>query len=67
MAEEQKNASGRLTLIELLRLPRAQRAKVLAAAAARAEKEYRSNPDLVDYGAFGEDDLRVEDETETRC
>ena len=28
--------------------------------AAQAEKEYRTNPDLTDFNAFGEDDLHVE-------
>lgn len=53
--------------IELLRLPRAQRAGILAGAAARAEKEYRNRPDLTDFNAFGEDDLYAEGESsETR-
>lgn len=53
---------------ELLRLPRAQRAQILADAAARAEKEYRKNSNLTDFNAFGKDDLYVESEedTETR-
>lgn len=45
---------------ELLRLPREQRLQVLAEAAAQAEKEYRANPDLTDFDAFGENDLHVE-------
>ena len=45
---------------ELLRLPRGQRNQILADAAAQAEKEYRTNPDLTDFNAFGEDDLHVE-------
>ncbi|MCX7426424.1 MAG: XRE family transcriptional regulator [Planctomycetia bacterium] len=45
---------------ELLRLPRGQRTQILADAAAQAEKEYRTNPDLTDFNAFGEDDLHVE-------
>ena len=66
MTEPKTSTHGGLTPTELLKLPRAERAKVLATAAASAEKEYRSNPDLTDFNAFGEDDLHVEDETETR-
>jgi hypothetical protein len=35
----------------------AERDAILAAAAARAESEYRTNPHLTDFEAFGEDDL----------
>ena len=45
---------------ELLKLPRSQRTKILADAAAKAEREYRTNPNLTDFNAFGEDDLYVE-------
>ena len=45
---------------ELLRLPREERARILAAAAAQAEKEYRTNADLTDFEAFEEGDLYVE-------
>jgi len=65
MTEPERSTHGGLTPTELLKLPRAERAKMLAAAAASAEKEYRSNADLTDFNAFGEDDLHVEDETET--
>jgi Zn-dependent peptidase ImmA (M78 family)/transcriptional regulator with XRE-family HTH domain len=43
----------------LLRLPRGERLQRLAAAAAQAEKEYRGNPGLTDFNAFGENDLHV--------
>ena len=46
--------------IALLRLPRGERLQRLADAAAQAEKEYRSNPGLTDFNAFGENDLHAE-------
>jgi hypothetical protein len=49
-----------LSPTKLSRLPREQRLQALAEAAAQAEKEYRTNPELTDYDAFGEDDLHVE-------
>ena len=52
---------------ELLRLPREERARILADSAARAEKEYRTNANLTDFEAFEEGDLYVEStETEAR-
>ncbi len=45
---------------KLLRLPREQRVQVLAEAASKAEKEYRTNKELTEYNAFGENDLHVE-------
>ena len=42
---------------ELRKLPLAERDAVLAAAAALAESEYRTNAALTDFEAFGEDDL----------
>ncbi len=62
MAAVEKVTSDTLSPTELLRLPRSQRARVLADAAARAEREYRNNPELTDFNAFGEDDLYAEGE-----
>ncbi len=45
------------TARELLQLPREERNRILAAAARDAEEEYRTNPDLTDFEALGEDDL----------
>ncbi|MHB8974937.1 MAG: helix-turn-helix domain-containing protein [Pirellulaceae bacterium] len=45
--------------IALLRLPRGERLQRLADAAAQAEKEYRGNPGLTDFNAFGENDLHA--------
>jgi hypothetical protein len=42
---------------ELRRLPAAERDDILAKAAALAESDYRSKPQLTDFEAFGEDDL----------
>jgi Zn-dependent peptidase ImmA (M78 family) len=53
--------------INLLRLSRAQRAQILMDAAALAEKEYRKNANLTTFDAFGEDDLYVENETDTEA
>ena len=47
----------RLTAIELLQLPREERDRILAAAAEDAADEYRMNPELTEFEAFGEDDL----------
>jgi len=55
-----EKVAGSVSPTELLKLPRGQRTEILADAAAQAEKEYRTNPDLTDFNAFGEDDLHVE-------
>jgi hypothetical protein len=45
------------TASELRKLSRQERDAILADAAARAESQYRTNPQLTDFEAFGEDDL----------
>jgi Zn-dependent peptidase ImmA (M78 family)/transcriptional regulator with XRE-family HTH domain len=60
IAAVRKVGESDLSPTELLRLPRAERIQILADAALQAEKEYRANPDLTDFNAFGEDDLHVE-------
>lgn len=45
------------TAVELMKLPREERNRILAEAAAAAEEEYRTNPELTEFEAFGEDDL----------
>ncbi len=45
------------TAAELRKLPAAERDAILEAAAAMAEEIYRTNPELTDFEAFGEDDL----------
>ena len=42
---------------ELLRLPLEERDRILAAQAALAEEEYRTNCELTDFEAFSENDL----------
>ncbi len=57
----------RWTAAELRKLPAAQRDAILAEAAALAESEYRTNPELTVFEAFGKDDLYGESSnTETR-
>jgi hypothetical protein len=51
-------ASGKYwTAAELRRLPPGQRDAILETAAAQAEAEYRNNPDLTVFEAYGKDDL----------
>jgi hypothetical protein len=58
---------NRWTAKELRRLPAQQRDAILEAAAAPAEKEYRNNPQLTAFEAFGKNDLYGESSnTETR-
>ena len=45
------------TAEELLKLPLEERDRILAAQAALAEEEYRTNRNLTDFEAFGEGDL----------
>jgi hypothetical protein len=55
------------TATELLAMPPAQRDAILEAAAAMAESDYRNDPELTDFEAFGPDDLYVDDDdTPTR-
>jgi len=48
------------TAAELRKLPVQQRDVILAAQAALLEEEYRSNPELISFEAFGKDDLSVD-------
>jgi hypothetical protein len=57
----------RWTARELRALPAAERDALLEAAAERAERDYREDPSLTDFKAFGKDDLHVDSSnTETR-
>lgn len=47
----------RYTALELMKLPLAERHRILEEAAEEAAEEYRTNPDLTEFDAFGEDDL----------
>jgi len=46
--------------LEMLKLPKKERDKLLFAAAKKAEKEYIGNSALISFDAFGEDDLHDE-------
>jgi hypothetical protein len=46
-----------LTAEQLRRVPPAQRDAILAAAAANAEADYRNDPALTEFEAFGKEDL----------
>jgi hypothetical protein len=55
------------TAAELLAMPPSQRDAILEAAAAMAESDYRNDPELTDFEAFGPDHLYVDDDgTPTR-
>jgi hypothetical protein len=59
--------SKRWTAAELRKLPPAERDAILEEAAVQAEAEYRTNPELTAFEAFGKDDLHVDSaSTETR-
>jgi hypothetical protein len=68
MNTEINPATGRRwTGAELRELPADQRAALLEAAAVLAEGEYRTNPELTAFEAYGKDDLYGESaNTETR-
>lgn len=51
-----------LTPGELRKMPREQRQAILAEAAAKAEHDYRSDPELTGFDAFSEEEL---DDTES--
>ena len=58
MTAESKTADKRWTAAELRKLPPAQRDAILEAAAALAEIEYRTNPELTAFEAFGKEDAQ---------
>ena len=47
----------RWTAAELRKVPSAERDAILEAAAARAGEDYRNDPELTAFEAFGTDDL----------
>ena len=57
MSDEKKPTGKTWTAAELLKLPAAERDAIMQAAAALAEDEYRNNPELTAFDAFGKDDL----------
>ena len=61
MPTSDSNVPGRTwTAAELRRLPPEERDAILAAAAALAEQEYRTDKGLTAFEAFGEKDLYVD-------
>ena len=61
MSQPAASGGGKVwTAAELRRLPPAERDAILAAAAAAAERDYRTDPELTAFDAFGEDDLHGE-------
>jgi hypothetical protein len=52
----QEKTDRSLSPSELVKLPAEKRDEILEAAAALAEEEYRTNRELTDFEAFGEDD-----------
>jgi hypothetical protein len=58
MSSERSHLLGKKwTVAELRKLPAEERDAILEAAAAVAEEVYRNHPELMDFEAFGEDDL----------
>jgi len=65
--ENSAPTNRRWTATELRKLPPKERDAILEAAAALAEEEYRNNPELTAFEAFGKDDLHGDSSsTETR-
>jgi hypothetical protein len=50
------------TAAELLAMPSAERDAILEAAAIMAESDYRNDPELTAFEAFGPDELYVDDD-----
>jgi hypothetical protein len=68
MSARNSGTSGKQrTAAELRKLPAKQRDAIPDAAAVAAEAEYRNNPELTSFEAFGEEDLHGDSaSTETR-
>jgi hypothetical protein len=64
LAREGDDAVTRVSPSELRKMPREQQQAILAAAAKRAEEDYRSDRELTDFDAFGQEE-RKEDESTT--
>lgn len=46
-----------MSAVEIMRLPKGQRERILAEAAKLAEKDYVTDPDMTDFNAFADEDL----------
>jgi hypothetical protein len=65
--EKLPTPAKRWTAAELRKLPATERDAIMEAAAILAEKDYRNNPELIAFEAFGKDDLYGESaNSETR-
>jgi hypothetical protein len=60
MTVKSKLADKRWTASELRKLPAEERDAILQEAAALAESEYKHNPELTAFEAFGKDDLHAD-------
>ena len=56
-AGRSRRAPCRLLASELMKQPRKERERILAASASRAAQVYRDNPGLTDFEAFGDEDF----------
>jgi hypothetical protein len=56
-------AATRISPSELRKMPREQRQAILAAAAERAEEDYRSDRELTDFDAFSEEERNDDDDS----
>ncbi|HBI45918.1 MAG TPA: hypothetical protein DDY78_24140 [Planctomycetales bacterium] len=55
--EKTPTTTKRWTAAELRKLPAAERDAIMEAAAVVAEKDYRNNPELTAFEAYGKDDF----------
>jgi hypothetical protein len=61
MSVDSSTLKGKIwTATELRKLPASERDAILEAAAALADDIYRTDPELTDFEAFGEEDLHGE-------
>ena len=59
------DAAAGVSPSELRKMPRAQRQAILAAAAERAEQDYRSDRELTGFDAFSEEEGNDDDECDS--
>ncbi|MGH7224181.1 MAG: hypothetical protein ACRELF_13200, partial [Gemmataceae bacterium] len=57
--------AARVSPGELRKMPREQRQAILAAAAERAEEDYRSDRELIGFDAFSEEERNDDDESDS--
>ncbi|MGH7174174.1 MAG: hypothetical protein ACRELG_28225 [Gemmataceae bacterium] len=59
------DAAAHISPTELRKMPREQRQAILAAAAERAEEDYRSDRELIGFDAFSEEERNDDDESDS--